>query len=338
MNIPSSITTLVIGVLLTLISLWFGQHHGLLPVEASEEAPLIDGLFNLMMTIGIGLFIIVQGTLVYAGFKFRRQPDDDTDGPPIEGNIPLEILWTAIPAVIVLGLAVYSFDVYSTIGGLDPMGHGMAHKVPSHQTAALPGAAIAAPLPETPEAIASQTVAQAEALDSPASTPSMNMGDEMVIQAQGLQYAWIFTYPDSGVVSGELHVPVGRPIKLEISAADVLHAFWVPEFRLKQDAIPGTPTELRFTPKKMGDYPVICAELCGPYHGAMKTRVIAESPEDFTAWIDSQTVATNTVPDQAIALSAAEKSPEQFLAPYVSDLGVTAEALHTIQPPHLHAH
>jgi len=73
-------------------------------------------------------------------------------------------------------------------------------------------------------------------------------------------------YPDNGVVSSEMHVPVGREVLVNISANDVIHAFWVPEFRLKQDAIPGRQSEVRFTPKIAGEYPLICAELCGPYH------------------------------------------------------------------------
>jgi len=65
----------------------------------------------------------------------------------------------------------------------------------------------------------------------------------------------------------EMHVPVGREVLVNISANDVIHAFWVPEFRLKQDAIPGRQSEVQFTPKIAGEYPLICAELCGPYHG-----------------------------------------------------------------------
>jgi cytochrome c oxidase subunit 2 len=159
-----------------------------------------------------------------------------------------------------------------------------------------------------------------------------------VIQANGLQYAWIFTYPDSGVVAGELHVPVGREILLEISASDVLHAFWVPEFRLKQDAVPGQPTELRFTPNRIGEYPVICAELCGPYHGAMRTKVVAESPADFTAWVDEQKVANAQGLEQTIAANPANKAPAEFLAPYADRMGIHADLLQQLHPESGHAY
>lgn len=353
MNIPSSITTMLAGILLTLISLWVGQNHGLMPVEASEAAPLIDGLFNTMMTIGTGLFLLVIGVIFVAAFKFRRQPGDETDGSPVHGNIPLEILWTGIPAVIVLGLAIYSFEVYTQIGGLNPMEHSVAHGKPTHQIA-MSGAAIAAPLPSSESTMqgmmADATEVQTQAQNaipggvtqkddgSKASvTPGVgtmpgtpDSSKEFVIQANGLQYAWIFTYPDSGIVAGELHVPVGREILLNISASDVLHAFWVPEFRLKQDAVPGQPTELRFTPNRVGEYPVICAELCGPYHGAMRTKVIAETPADFATWVEEQKVASAAGLEQTLAVNPVDKAPDEFLAPYADRLGIQPEMLHQL--------
>lgn len=376
MNIPSSITTLLVGILLTLVSYWYGQNHGLLPAQASEEAIQIDDLFNLMMSIGTGLFLLVQGVLIYSLFKFRRRPDDDTDGPYIEGNIPLEILWTAIPAVIVLIIAVYSFEIYNSIGGLNPMDHTVAHAPSTHQMAQMPGAAIAATLPTDAQDAASgeltsdnatgdrspavaDTVTQDPATaavrdqsipqrsDSSAlgsTAPRIGPSPDKVgtpvsyqINATGLQFAWLFTYPDTGIVAGELHVPVGKEILLNISANDVLHAFWVPEFRLKQDAIPGKQTELRFTPSKIGEYPVICAELCGAYHGVMKTKVIAQTQEDFDAWVKEQQVANNPNKlNEAIALNSAPKSTDEFLAPFVQDLGIEQNLLQQLHPSHAH--
>lgn len=366
MNIPSAITTLLIGILITIVSFWYGQNHDLLPIQASEEASRIDNLFNLMMTIGTGLFLIVQGTLIYSLFKFRRRPDDEADGPYIEGNIPLEILWTAIPAVIVLIIAVYSFEVYNQIGGLNPMDHSaMAHAPAKQQMAQMSGAAIAAPLPSesdnatgtrSPEVSAATNQDPATAAVRDTSIPQRNDSSAMgstaprigptpdnagkpadyVINATGLQFAWLFTYPETGVVAGELHVPVGKEILLNITANDVLHAFWVPEYRLKQDAIPGKQSELRFTPSKVGEYQVICAELCGAYHGVMKTKVIAQTPADFDAWMQEQQVASN--PDtlnQAIA--TANPTPAQFLAPFVQDLGIDQTVLQQIHSNPMHA-
>ena len=284
MNIPSNILTLIAGVAITLISLWYGQNHGLLPDAASAEAAEIDGLFNLMMTISTGLFFLVEGVIVYCVIKFRRQEGDRTDGPPIEGNVPLEILWTAIPTVIVFILAIYSFEVYNDLGGLDPMANHDHH---AHQ-----------------EIMAEQSSHSAPLVAMDSSSVALGLGQSpeaaaqpMQVNVNGIQYAWIFTYPDSGIVSGELHVPVNKPIKLNMSAGDVLHAFWLPEFRIKQDVIPGRDTLLTFTPIKTGQYPIICAELCGAYHGGMKTTLTVHSAEDYEQWLQDNTIATSESTD-----------------------------------------
>lgn len=351
------------GILLTLASVWYGQNHGLLPIAASEEAPLVDGLFNVMMTIGTGIFLLVQGVIIISIIRFRRREGDDTDGPPVHGNIPLEILWTAIPAIIVLGISVYSFEVYLREGGVDPMNHAAAHAPKPERMAQMPGSAIAATLTDTPAAAPAtenrNQQEQEQALQDPATamvrdasipqrkdapaegvtggrvgaTPGkQGKAPAMVVNVTGLQFAWIFTYPDSGVVAAELHVPSGREVKLNISANDVIHAFWVPEFRLKQDAVPGLQSELRFTPTRIGEYPLICAELCGAYHGAMKTKVLVQAPGDFDNWIQSQKATAAADLTQAIAANPADLSTDEFLAPYTQDLGINAEILQEL--PH----
>lgn len=341
MKIPSAITAMIAGIVLTLASLWIGQNHGLMPAAASDEAPLVDGLFNTMMTISAALFFLVEGALIISVFKFRKSPGDETDGPPVEGNLSLEILWTAIPVVIVMGLSVYSYEVYNAMGGLDPMAsHDHGHKMVAMKPGAakvLPTAyAIAAPLPGT-EAAEAMTSQPKIALGVGASPENQGQPADVEVNVLGLQFAWIFTYPETGVVSGELHIPAGKDIQLNISAQDVLHAFWVPQFRLKQDAIPGRTTELRFKPKTPGSYPLICAELCGAYHGAMQTRVIVHTPEDYDAWMQSQIALQQDEqnPAATLAMNPADKSPAEFLAPYTSDLGITSE---TVKQLHSHHH
>lgn len=363
MNIPSQISTLLAGIVLTLVSLWYGQNHHLLPVAASEAAPLVDNLFNAMLTIGTGIFLLVNFVLVFSAFRFRRKPNDQSDGDPVHGNIPLEIVWTAIPAIIVLGISVYSFDIYTTEGGMNPMDHSMAaHGKQQHQVAQMKGAAIAAPLIATGDS--SQVIAQADPnqakteevrenaatnaieediparRDAPAagivspkagSISPTNGKEPLVINAAGMQYAWLFTYPDE-VIAGEMHLPVGRPVVMNITANDVLHAFWVPEFRLKQDAVPGRQSEIRFTPTVEGDYPVICAELCGAYHGAMRSHVVVESPEAYETWLQSMKVAQADEGDRRVALNPAQMTDTEYLAPYAQEAGVTAEMLHHLHP------
>jgi len=320
-NIPSTIWTLLIGILLTLASFWFGQNHGLLPTAASDEAFLVDGLFNTMMTISVGIFIIVEGTLIFSAIKYRRKAGDNTDGEPIHGNVPLEILWTAIPAIIVIGLSVYSFDVYNSIGGFSP--HDVQESPIAEQATSMPGAAIAATLDANVTNIA-QVPQTENAAENESAQP------DLVVKVTGLQYAFLFNYPDINVYSGELHVPIGKEVLLDMAANDVIHAFWVPEFRLKQDLIPGRQTELRFTPQKEGDYKVICAELCGPYHGAMNTKVVVQTPEDFDNWVKEQQIANKETFNQAVAINTAEKSADEFLAHYTSEMGISSEMLHQI--------
>ncbi|MFW6358701.1 MAG: cytochrome c oxidase subunit II transmembrane domain-containing protein, partial [Chroococcales cyanobacterium] len=186
MNIPSQILTLLAGILITLISLWYGQNHGLLPVAASEEAAQVDGIFNFMMTIATGLFLLIQGVLLVSIFRFRRKPGDNTDGPPIEGNVPLEITWTAIPAIIVLVIAIYSFEVYNTMGGLDPdvsRDPGLK-EVPVQEAQA------------NSDLIALDPAKGEIALGLGASPNKVGQEPPLAIDVNGIQFAWIFKYID----------------------------------------------------------------------------------------------------------------------------------------------
>ncbi len=334
MNIPSSILTMLAGIGLTLVSLWYGQNHGLLPVAASKEASDVDALFNAMMTVATGLFLLVQGVLIISAIKFRRRKGDNTDGPPIHGNIPLEIVWTAIPAVIVLVISVYSFEIYNSMGGLDPMAaHDHGTKMAMNR-----GAAIAAPLPGSPEEKEflewQNQPKRMVALGIGASPSQQNTPPDIVVNVTGLQFAWIFNYPESNVTSGELHLPAGKEVQLNIAATDVLHALWFPELRLKQDAIPGRESELRFTPDRVGEYPIICAELCGSYHGAMKSRLIVHTPEEFDTWLQSQQVANNSDLEEAIATNPAHLSEGDFLAPYAAEMGINSQTLTQLHSSH----
>ncbi len=309
MKIPSNIVTLIAGIAITLISLWYGQNHGLMPVAASDEATQVDDIFAFMMTVATGLFLLIQGILIYSLIKFRRKKGDQTDGPPMEGNIPLEIVWTAIPTVIVFVLSLYSFEVYNNMGGLDPMSsHDHGTKMAANHS----------------EMVAFDTDKRvALGLGVP-----LGSGDQapLVVNVNGIQYAWIFTYPESGIVSGELHVPVNRPVQLKIEASDVLHALWLPEFRIKQDAIPGRASELAFLPRRTGAYPIICAELCGAYHGGMKSMLYVKSEDEYNQWVQENTLAQADSAEK-VALNTREMTEEQYLAPYIQEMGINRETL-----------
>jgi cytochrome c oxidase subunit II len=107
----------------------------------------------------------------------------------------------------------------------------------------------------------------------------------MVVRVTAQQWSWSFEYPEFGVTSTELHVPVDRQILLQMTSRDVIHSFWVPEFRPKQDLVPGRITQLRVTPTKIGNYKVRCAEMCGTSHAYMEQPVIVSNQTDFDAWM-----------------------------------------------------
>jgi cytochrome c oxidase subunit 2 len=116
------------------------------------------------------------------------------------------------------------------------------------------------------------------------------------INVIGSQWSWRFEYPDTGIVSTDLMMPANKQALLHISSTDVIHSFWVPEFRLKQDALPGGASfvrDLRVTPNKIGDYKVRCAELCGLKHAYMEAPVKVISQSDFDNWVAAQTAQSN---------------------------------------------
>jgi cytochrome c oxidase subunit 2 len=285
-----------------------------MPVAASKDAKEVDDIFNLMMTIGTGLFLLVEGVLLVCVFRFRRKKGDRTDGPAIEGNVPLEILWTAIPTVIVFLLAVYSFEIYNNLGGLDPVASR-----------------------NNPPQVAMAGHHHLMALGIGPSMDATGEGLPLVVNVNGIQYAWIFTYPETGIVSGELHVPINRPVQLNIAAGDVIHAFWVPQLRLKQDAIPGKETSLGFTPNLIGTYPIICAELCGAYHGGMKSTFYVESPEDYNKWVQANApTPAETAEAEKVAAKPSELSDGEYLAPYADEMGISSDILAQLQSEHHH--
>lgn len=199
-----------------------------LPDNAAEERDGIDFVFWLTTAICVFIFGLVTAMLLYAAVKFRARPGDDTDGKPIHGHTGIEIVWTAIPTVLVLAIVVASTIVLARN-------------------------------------------------DAAGANPNR-------IDVVAQQFAWRFDY-ENGVRSGELRLPVNRSTVLQLTALDVIHSFWVPEFGQKQDAVPGIDTEIVVTPTKVGEYDVICTELCGLGHSVMRTSAIVMSQDDYDAWL-----------------------------------------------------
>ena len=181
-----------------------------LPTSASEEMDRIEFTFWFTTVICIGVFAVVAAAIVYSVLNFRVQPEDESDGPPIHGHTGLEIVWTAIPAVLVTAISIVSAIVLAKNDDAGP--------------------------------------------------------NPLRISVTAQQFAWKFEYPgDDKVVSGELVLPVDRAVKLTLHSLDVIHAFWVPEFGQKSDAVPGIETTLVITPTRMGEYR-------DRLHGALRAR------------------------------------------------------------------
>lgn len=204
-----------------------------LPEQASEERQGIDLVIWVTVGICIFFFAVVAAVSIYAAVKFRARPDDESDGAPIHGHTGIEIVWTVVPTICVVVIAVLSAVVLAQND--DPK------------------------------------------------------GDPLRVDVLAQQFAWQFTYPEQGNVRAtSLYLPVDRSTRLVLSARDVLHSFWVPEFGQKQDAVPGIVTTIVITPTKTGEYRLICTELCGQGHALMRSRAIVLSQAAFDRWVREQ--------------------------------------------------
>jgi len=252
------------AIAIALISLWMGQAaYTWFPPQASAESVLVDNLFSFLVTLGTFIFLGVVGTLTYSVLFQRAAKYDFSDGPPIEGNVKLEIIWTAIPFALVIWIATYSYQIYDQMSVVGPMEH--VHMIAS---------------------------ADAATMDMPSSSE-----DTENIQVFSRQWAWEFRYPNQSsgdVTSTELHIPNNKRIKLALHSEDVIHGFYIPAFRLKQDIIPGRVIDFEFTPIREGKYRLRDSQYSGTYFAAMQTDVVVQSPEAYQQWLADASDATPT--------------------------------------------
>jgi cytochrome c oxidase subunit II len=209
-----------------------------LPQAATRQADRHDALLWFVVVASAAIFTIVCVFLFYSVWRFRVDDSDDSDGPPLHGNTPLEIIWTAVPSALLAVVVVYSFLVLSS----------------------------------------NEATAK----------------DHLTVQVTSQQFAWHFTYPEAGVTVGDLVIPEGRQTVLKMTAKDVIHSFYVPEFRVKQDNVPGITTQVFINPTRTGTFPIICTELCGIGHSLMRSRAIVMSQTDFAAWLQKASQTANS--------------------------------------------
>ncbi len=264
------LTLVTIALILGGISIWVGQlSYSWLPPQASMESQLVDNLFSFLVTVGTFIFLGVTGTLIYSVLFHRAGKYDLSDGPAIEGNVTLEIVWTTIPFLLVLWIAVYSYQTYKEMAIRGPM--AMAHL-------------------HMPEA---SSTAYAETLDE-TGEPITN------IEVEAKQWAWVFRYPEENITSTELHLPVDRRAHLVLRSPDVIHGFYIPAFRVKQDIIPQQNIDFEFTPICTGKYRLRDSQYSGTYFAAMQADVVVESVADYQQWLaDAATREPSPAPNQA---------------------------------------
>nr|AUG32764.1 putative cytochrome c oxidase subunit II [Paulinella longichromatophora] len=286
MSIRSITVVAFISIIFILAGLWVGQNVNVLPIAASLNAPFYDQLFRVLLSVSTILFLTIFSVLIFSLIRFRRREFESDDGLFLEDNLKLEILWTVISAIITLAIGLYSYDIYDQMGGMVSLTE--THNI--HQ----PGsqAVIKELAANESVTVENETIAKPKVWGGIGLNIASKKDRAVPIEVTAMQFAFIFKYPAQNIITGELHVPVGRPVELRMQAKDVIHAFWVPEFRLKQDVIPGQPTLLNFIPTRTGTYPIICAELCGPYHGGMRSQVIVEESEVFDEWLVKNTPPT----------------------------------------------
>jgi cytochrome c oxidase subunit II len=232
----AAVIAAALGVALALLIDWF-------PTVAAEKVDRIDTFWDVLLLISVPIFVLVTTVVVYCVITFRMRPGQELmDGPPVHGNTKLEIIWTAIPAILLVSLCAYAYALLSDV--------------------------------------------------------EKSEKGKMVVQVTGEQFAWHYRYPQGPggkpVTSNVLKVPEGKQIEFQIRANDVLHDFWVPAFRLKVDAVPGIKTRIRVRPKRLGTYPVVCAELCGLGHALMRSSVTVVPDSEFRAWLDQQQASASS--------------------------------------------
>jgi cytochrome c oxidase subunit 2 len=235
LTLVAAVLAIAIGIVLSYVINWF-------PVEASTQARNTDRLYHVLVIASIPIFVLVVTVVLYCAWQFRMKPGEELkDGPPIHGNTRLEVVWTTIPAVILLALVSYSFVVLRD-----------NERKPAH---------------------------------------------DLEIGVTGEQFAWSFQYPPSvtggaPVRSDQLYLPTGKTVRFGLHSKDVIHAFWIPAFRLQEDVVPGITVHYRATPDRVGNYPIVCNLLCGLGHSLMRSTVHVVPPSQFQAWLRSQQSGT----------------------------------------------
>lgn len=191
----------------------------------SLQTGTVDYVFYFIFWISVFFLVLITGLMIYFVIKYNKKRH--AKAVNIEGNTPLEIMWTVIPIIIVMVMFYVSLE-----------GFKFLRKAPENS---------------------------------------------MKVTVNARMWSWMFEY-ENGVKTDTLIVPVNRPVKLLLTSQDVIHSFYVPAFRIKEDAVPGTQNHLWFQATTEGNYDVLCAEYCGLRHAYMLTKIDVIPQMDFEEW------------------------------------------------------
>ena len=215
-----------------------------LPENVSTYGAEIDWLFELIYYITGATFVLVAVAMITFLIMYRARPG--RKARYTHGNTSLEIVWTVVPALILIVLTFLSVPAWSRI--------------------------------------------------------KMHIPDSDVqIRITAKQFNWEVTYPgpdgtfdtaDDRTFDNEIHFPVGKPIVIHLRSKDVIHSFFLPQFRLKQDAVPGMTIDVWLQATRTGTFEIACAELCGFGHATMRGQLTVHEPGEYRAWLqEAQTAA-----------------------------------------------
>ncbi|NLT05651.1 MAG: cytochrome c oxidase subunit II [Solirubrobacterales bacterium] len=223
----------------------------------SPNADKIDSLYKITLAVGIVIFLLVEGVLIWTLVKYRARRGGPKEGAQIHGNTQLEVGWTVGAAVIVVVLAVVTFIYLPDIENPPASGpNGLAAGV------------------------------EVASIDQPAPPPGPS--EALTIDVNGQQYLWRYDYPGGAFSYYEMVVPTDTTVVLNLTASDVIHSWWIPKLGGKMDAVPGFVNKTWFKISKPGVYIGQCAELCGSGHADMRARVRAVSPDEYLAFLERQ--------------------------------------------------
>lgn len=265
---------LVFGIVFLAACFWSAWHYRdlYLPYPSSEHGVWIRNMFFWTMVVTVPVFVVTHILLFWFSYKYSKGKVSKFFYYP--ENNRLEMLWTAIPAVVLIFLVVEGIRNWTKITSTAP-DNALVVEVTGKRF---------------------DWTIRYSGKDNKIGTKSVGE----ISSENALGQIWSDKANHDDFLANELHLPLGQPVLVKINAIDVLHSFYLPHFRVKMDAVPGIPTQFWFIPTKTTaqmreelkdpnfEYEMACAELCGAAHFNMRKVVIVETPEEFQKWLATQ--------------------------------------------------